>query len=668
MSFDAPNQFDVELDAGDTLHYQAGLIPTGILENPYENELPDTARIAVHDLDVAPGQLMTLQIENGRNVVPVQLFDGNNKLLEPEFEDFQGGKDNVFVYILSGIAPYTAVFPVDGKYTASVATVNLLRVDKGIILFNTPVEDELAQPGRVVTYLVDGKRDQVVSIQLQAANRPVDGEFRDANGRLWLPDQQVTVSNSLFNVYRLGGPGPYDITFGSSGKYAITVTDGDVLRAELGNVPFGEKVTNTLTAPAQTAVYTVDGSPGDIVSVALQVAGRAGESTLYNGDGQLLLPLGVVQKNNVAYAVYTLAGIGPYRLEFNAPRQYNLTVSSGNVLRTDLGTVTLNQKITQTLPAPALIGIYTVDAQAGEFLSVQVQVGGRPATSMLYDADGQLLEPDAKIDKLNSTFTVYTLSGAAPYRLEFIADRQYNLTVSNGNVLRADQGVIRFGNTATTTLREPAEAAIYTIDAQPGQTISLQLQDSGRPTDSELRDADGNLIIPWRQVKTTSAAFSVYTLTGTAPYKVTFIPNGRYSLTLQQGNFFRADLGVIPFGQKVSNRLPVPAQTAVYTLNTESDQVISAQIVNRAGREFVAAKLVNADGEVIEPQTEVFDGTNISTSVYVLTGSAPYTFEFDVTGNYDITFSRGDVTDPNFKSVGPQAVPQSPQIGKLAIL
>ena len=68
---------------------------------------------------------------------------------------------------------------------------------------------------------------------------------------------------------------------------------------------------------------------------------------------------------------------------------------------------------------------------------------------------------------------------------------------------------------------------------------------------------------------------------------------------------------------------------------------------------------MNAKGEEIKPQTEVFDGTNTSTSVYTLTGSAPYTFQFDVTGQYDITFSRGDVTDPNFVPIGPQSVPQT---------
>ncbi len=660
LAFDAPNPYKISIDEGNTLLVDGGTLPTGILEEPYSNELPKTARIVSHVLDVAPGQLITLQVENSRKVVAVDLRDGKGQLIEPAIQDFQGGSNNVNIYLLSGSGPYTATFPVTGKYTASVAALNLLRVDKGIAPFATEVEDQLDKPGRVATYLVEGKRDQMVTIQLKAGNKPVAGEFRDANGKLWLPEYQAVQNNALFNVYRLGGPGPYDITFGGDQKYTIMVSDGNGLRADLGSIPMGEKVSNTLPAPAQTAVYSLDSQAGAVVSVALQVGGQAGSSSLYNADGVLLVPTDTVQKSNTLYSVYSLAGAAPYRLEFTALRQYNITVSDGNVLRADLGAVTLGEKISKTMPAPAQTGIYSVDAESGQYLSVQLQAGGKPADSTLFDADGKVLEPDAKLDKLNSTIKIYTLSSSGPYRLEFTTDKQYNLTVSAGNVLRADQGVIRFGNTATATLKQPAQAAIYTIDAQPGQIISVQLQNNNRPTDSELRDADGKLILPWGQVKNSSAAFSVYLLSGKAPYKITFLPTGRYSLILREGNFFVAQLGTIPFGQKITNKLPVPATTASYTINTDADQVISAQIVNRGGREFIKAKLINAEGEEIKPQTEVFDGTNTSTTVYTLTGSAPYTFQFEVTGQYDITFSRGDVTDPNFVPVGPQSVPQTP--------
>jgi hypothetical protein len=668
VSFSVGNQYSLLLSEGDRVHYDAGVIPTGTLEDPYTNELPEPARIAVHTLDVAPGDLVTIQLENSRRVVASELRDGNGKLLEPEFFDFQDNANNISVYILSGSGPYTLSFPVDGEYTAIVNTANLLRVDKGIVPFDSPVEDELNDPGRVATYLVDGKREQTVSIQLQASRRPIDGEFRDANGRLWLPEIQVTQSNALYNVYVLGGPGPYDITFAADRDYNITVSDGNVLRAELGEIPVGEAVRETLDAPAQTAIYTLRRDPGNQISIQLQVGGRAAPAEVYDANGQLLRPEAQAERNNAAFSVYTLTGPAPYRLEFNAPRQYNITVTEGNVLRSEQGCIgelgttadqectPLSERISKSLPAPAQVAIYDVHVAPTEnFLSVGLQIGGRVAPSTLYDSTGAQLEPGATIEKSNTTYTIYTLTGNAPYRLEFEALRQYTLTTWEGNILRADQGVIRFGNTITAQLTEPAETAFYTIDGLEGQVISIQLADRGRPADSQLRDANNNLILPWGQVRTTSATFSVYTLSGPAPYKLSFVPNGRYSLTLTEGNFFRAELRVIPFGQTANNRLPVPATTAIYTLNTESDQVISAQIVNRAGREFIEATLFNANGDEIEPQTTIFDGNNTSTFVYTLTGTAPYRFEFDVTGNYSITFTRGDVSNPEFDEVGPQS-------------
>ena len=107
------------------------------LEQPYTNELPKTARFVTHTLDVASGQLITFQVENSRKVVPVALHDGKGQLIEPALQDFQGGSNNVNIYILSGSGPYTATFPITGKYTASVAALNLLRVDKGLVTFGS---------------------------------------------------------------------------------------------------------------------------------------------------------------------------------------------------------------------------------------------------------------------------------------------------------------------------------------------------------------------------------------------------------------------------------------------------------------------------------------------------------------------------------------------------
>ncbi len=75
-------------------------------------------------------------------------------------------------------------------------------------------------------------------------------------------------------------PAPYDITFGGDQKYTIAVNDGNGLRADLGSIPIGEKVSNTLPAPAQTAIYSLESKPGELISVALQVGGQPANSNL----------------------------------------------------------------------------------------------------------------------------------------------------------------------------------------------------------------------------------------------------------------------------------------------------------------------------------------------------------------------------------------------------
>lgn len=672
LSFESADQHSVTLYRTDILQVDGGPIPIGILEEPFTNELEEPAQIVNHTLDVAPGQVLTVQLENRRAQIDSTLRDSTGKVIEPEIRDFQNGS-NISVYLLGGTAPYTLTFPASGEYEATVVTSNLLRVDQGLLNFGQAVEGELEDPGRVATYVIDGKSGQIISLALQDSNRPVDGELRDANGRLWLPEFQVDQDNRKYNVYLLGGPGPYDITFSSDRGYNIELVDGDVLRSNQGTIAVsGQRISNTLERPAQIASYSIDANPGQQISIELQAGGRPVEHVLKSADGTIQRAEKVVEKNNAVFSIYTLSGPGPYSLEFVATRQYNLTVSEGNVLRAQgLDPVPLSipgeraQRISNTLRTPAEVAIHQLtNVQPGQLISIELQVGGRPADSTLFDSAGTALEPEAKLERNNATYTIYRLSGTPPYTLEFEALRQYNITMTDGNVLRADMGVIRFGNTATNQLRAPTTSAFYTIDGTPEQVISVQLSDGNRPLDSELRDDAGNLILPWGQVRTSSATYSVYTLQGPPPYTVTFSPRGRYSLTLKDGNVLREELGVIPFEQTISNRLTVPARIGVYTINTEPNQTISVQIENRAGRSFIRGELFDASGSAIAPDTEVFDGTSISTSVFTLTGSGPYRFEFEVDGNYNITFKRGNIADPKLDPVGPPVAPVEAQTGE----
>lgn len=643
VSFATTSDHDMTLTDGDVLRADAGALPTGKQDKPFSNTLKAPAKIAVHQLDVTAGQLLTFQLNAGGKQIVSLLRDGSGAVIAPEVSDFQNG-NNVSVYILSGSGPYTVEFPASGQYTASVMAGDLIRLDNGIATFGQAIKATLPAPARVGIFTVDGKRDQLVTVAVQANGATSEIEFRDANGKLWLPIFQFAKSSAIYNVYQLGGPPPYTVNFGAQ-QFTLTVSDGNVVRADQGALTLGQKITNKLTAPAQVAVYTIDGKSGDLVSVQLQVSNRAVTSEMRDTDGKLLQRIDTADVNNTNVSVYTLSGKPPYHIEFAADGQYNVTASIGNALRADLGKVALGTLITSTLPAPAQVAIYTIDAQPKQVLSVELQVGSQAAPSKLTDADGNELTPDAQSQKGNMQHSIYTLSGIAPYTLTFKATSQYKLTISNGNVLRKDQGVVRFGNTVTDTLKAPAEIAVYLIDGHVNQVMSVKVQDNGQPLNSQLRDANGVLLQPTGRATANSATYDVYTLSAQPPYTLTFSPTGRYSLTLTEGTIFNAALGEVPFGTSVTNTLQVPAHVAVYTLNTSANQVISAQISTQGSQAgFVNAVLFDKDGNPIVAQTRIFSGTNIVTYIYTLSAPGPYTFSFEATGQYMLLFTRGDTS------------------------
>src|SRR6185369_10203762 len=126
---------------------------------------------------------------------------------------------------------------------------------------------------------------------------------------------------------------------------------GNALRAELGILPTARQVTNTLPAPAENAIYTIDGLEGQTYTVELQSGGKPIKSQLMNAEGKELIPELKLDRNGYRYTVFTLVGSAPYTLQFNTRQEYKINVSRGNTIQTDVGAVRVNNTVTNTLKA-----------------------------------------------------------------------------------------------------------------------------------------------------------------------------------------------------------------------------------------------------------------------------------------------------------------------------
>lgn len=638
--------YTVRLTDGDQIRTTGAVLPIGLLEEPFSNELEEPYQEVSHRLAPISGRVLTLQLNSQSREVEMTLRNSEGDILEPLVRDFQVG-DNYEIYLLSGEPPFTVSFQPPAAYELSALAGNLLVTDQGVVPFEEEVSGRVDRPARAASFTIDARRDQIITTQAAVGGLSTEGELRDANGKLWQPIIQTTSQGRLYNVYLLGGPPPYEFVFNGQTTYSVTVADGDIVTDIRGAVTLGETISERLEAPATVARYLINGEPGQMVSVQLQDNGRPVQPTLYDADGELLIRERSVEKNGNNYSTYVLTGPGPYVVEFPVAGTFNLTVTDGDILTQQLAPVVFGETIRQQLATPAETGIYPINGEPGQLITVEFQANSRPEDSILLAGDGEEIAPLATIDKNNARFNVYQLSGASPYQLRIDTAQAFHvLTVREDNALLANKGVIRFGNTMQDQLEQPQEVAFYTIDGQPGQYISLRLRANGQPLDSELRDAAGNLLQPVDRVIVSGSTYTSYDLTGPAPYQVSFAPTGRYELELQEGDFTLARLGPAPFGSSIRNRLTLPQLTAVYTVNTEPNQEITLTLTDVTRREFLVPEFVDSNGVSVPVRTEIFDQLSRTVIVvYDLTGtSGSYTLRFDATAQYEVRFDRGDIT------------------------
>src|SRR5262249_33369890 len=152
---------------------------------------------------------------------------------------------------------------------------------------------------------------------------------------------------------------------------------------------------------------------------------------------------------------------------------------------------------------------------------------------------------------------VYIISGEGPYTTQFVVNGKYEASVQDGNLLKADAGQLKFNEPTDGQLTFPGRVTTFTIEGKRNQTVTIQSQADGQPKGGDLRDANGKQWVPVFQFTVSNRLYSVYQLSGPAPYTFTFT-GSKYSVELYAGDSLRSDLGDVPFEQAITNTLDVP--------------------------------------------------------------------------------------------------------------
>ncbi len=136
---------------------------------------------------------------------------------------------------------------------------------------------------------------------------------------------------------------------------------------------------------------------------------------------------------------YTLTGNGPYQLWFDVSDEFRITLNHGDLLTANLGNLIDGQEIDQQLDKPAVVASYMVTGTEGDIVSIALSRTGEP---IFNNADNQPVSFLAQNITSQSSVYVYQLQGSGPYTLRFRPNQRYKLSLTRGNSLIVDQGVL----------------------------------------------------------------------------------------------------------------------------------------------------------------------------------------------------------------------------------
>ncbi|KAB2903635.1 MAG: VWA domain-containing protein [Anaerolineae bacterium] len=640
LTVETPGGFRLNLTQGNQVRIARGELLPGDMLIPGQVRGEDPAS---YTIDVEPGQTISFEIENRglRDGVLTEFRNVDGQILTPRFQLLEAGY-GLSVYETAGDGPYTLTFPARGSFTISVLDGDVSAVDMGAVAFDLPIEGNVDGRIRRAVYTLDAPSDGLYSVQVVLPRRGTtpDVQILGADGVALTPDAQVSRDAYFMGVYNLTGGDSYQISFGVVGQHTVTVNEGDLLRKDLGAVTFGETVTNVVEAPAQVAVYTIVGQPGDVISILAEDRRNTPLVTdLRNAAGEILQSFAQAENARARdiYNIYTLEGDGPYTLAFDGTVEYNLMLAQGDVRLAQKGTLAYDTPAQDQLEAPAVTALYQIEGTAGDVISVQLNTPVRdPLPTVLTAADGSIIEPNSTSFENRNAVNVYTLAGEGPYTFSFNPDQRYTLTVTKGDLLRLDKGPVAFNTPIEDELQAPSLSALYTLDAD--ENISVTVTGRGDIV-SVLTDADGGVVPAAASVAERGGFTNVYRLPGKAPYTLSLTLRGAYTLLVSDKDIVRVDRGSAELGTPIMDTIEAPARIALYSVDGEPGDFISVAV---NGRNPIVT-LVDANDIPVAPQTQV-RVENLPVTVFQLVGEPPFRIGVEAQREFTVTVSTGDAS------------------------
>jgi len=654
---EAQGSFTVLLEEGNTVRLARNRLLIGDLEIPGRGS---SAAPPQYTLDVESGQTVTVEVaaQGARGEIAPEVLSSDGIPQTPTILLQEPGYV-MAVYALEGEAPFDLGFALQGNFTISLQEGDQSAVFKGAArqgLLETTHEGRI----RRLIYEFTPTADTPISLQLETASRSeITVQMVDTTGELVLPEVQVSEPGSYTAVFQLETGASYQIIFGAVGDYSLTLINSDIVRVNKGVVRYGDTLTGKVDPPARAASYTLEGTPGDVVSILVKDRRESQPFELRDSMGEVLQPFDEAPNTRTreVHQVFELTGTPPYTLIFDGTADYTLSVVAGNIRRFEGGVLPYGEAVNGTPVAPTLLARYQIEGNAGDVVSVQLVSRAPQLPTMVLNAgDDSSIEPLLTATENRQLVNVFELVGEPPYILSFDTDQPYTLTLTRDNLLEVAKGAISLETPIEDTLTAPSQAAIYTLEGEPGQAITITL--TGRNAlAASLSDALGNTLVPVVDIPDRGSLVQVYRLSGEAPYSLKLTLRDAYTLLVNGSDTVRVERGSLAAGVITEDSLEAPALVGLYTITGESGAFISAETSARNGR------ITLVDG--LDNPIPVFSEVRIQGRpfwVFRLRGEPPYRLGVEGQGDFTVTVSPGDVSR---EETGVVLLNGAPQTGRL---
>lgn len=671
--FSVTGGYTVRLREGNALIVDRGTLS---FDNPLDEDFLRNEQILNYQLAVGEGELFSIVLSHLPYIYPeITMRDADGSTLSP-VETQEGDELTIHVYRRTASETYGLTVSLSGSYSVVLVENDALRFDKGFIIPGDTVQGNLALVGEVTTWQLEAERGETVSVELITAGNtlPTAPTLTDKNGDVLTSETQLAAPGYVVDVYTLTGEAPYTLSFTAQGDYTLNVPRGDATILPMGEAVLVEPIRGRVTEVIKEVQYTL--TPTDTGLYSFQVALRGRDQVasliLMDASGEPIAPEVSTQTSDQlgAVGVYNLSAGETYTIGFSILGDYTLTVTSGDIVRVDLGELPMTTRTRNTLRLPAEVGIYNLPTASGETITLETQdLRSNALLPIVTDASGTVLTPGLQVTtSRNVVFSVYTLAGTAPFKVALATPNGYQVTVNTGNTVIEDKGIALPGEAITGRMTAPALIAAYTLEGGDGDLITLQLTPNGgrNALMPQLVNAGGEVLEPVDQVITDRAELiALYMLAGEDPYTLSFFTETPYTLTVSDGDLLRTERAAV-FGEPVSDELVAPTYIARYPLDNAAGELITLELTGRAG--LILPDLINANGEVVAPRV-LIEERNKALVVYELSAATPHVLEVQTRGRYDITFLAGDAirVDQGTAVIGETITGQLTAPGRVAV-